>query len=532
MSLGNFILNADESELKAFKKDIFDVYNFFKHISEDFKVIFDKFKNVKPGCEWNDENCSYTTFMIHLKRPVRIFDELEDHLIKYINENRKTWEKLFSNKSWFELNEIAKELSHHLWRNRTEKALCQFVIRVHLKVIKGESLENAIDQELNVLYKIRSPTLKRIQRVILQNIALVKDKNLEFKEKELKIPGREITILENGVERISRIDEFTAKFIIQLRRISHGDYEILTQKIGAFYLQQMNISTYLEIIYEFPNEYLVNYTLEISSKVEAFLNQIIISTVRSLKLSTGMYLHPVKLDPEDYNYYLKIFRQKIITFEKKNYLTYFYTPKIKLTLERFRVTHEIFELLWKYRANTKSNRIFTIIDRADESIQTGLIYISIIMYWTIVETILSGPKRYRAEQVGFLSGKKNKDDVKKVKDFWAKVYDIRNDYVHGDPFKVIENKLKKSYPEKDLLSFVLINREKMLRFILFTLLLSEYSQDHKDILQEKRKQFNYRPWINDKIFKIFHEWVQEGTVNELGLLDKYKPKRGLRLIKV
>ncbi len=97
---------------------------------------------------------------------------------------------------------------------------------------------------------------------------------------------------------------------------------------------------------------------------------------------------------------------------------------------------------------------------------------------------------------------------------------------------MIENKLKKSYPEKNLLSFVLITREKIFRFILFTILLSEYTQDHKDILQEKRKKFNYRPLINGKIFKIFHEWVQEGTVNELGILDKYKPKRSLQLIKV
>ena len=110
------------------------------------------------------------------------------------------------------------------------------------------------------------------------------------------------------------------------------------------------------------------------------------------------------------------------------------------------------------------------MERTDSALQYELFLTSITMYWIIMESILSGPKANIAEQISRLYGS-SRERRNFEREFWELVYDIRNDYMHGKIWHIIEDKIKNKYQNKNIKWFVLVTREKMMHVLLFLFIL-------------------------------------------------------------
>lgn len=442
----------------------------------------------------------------------------------------------FSKKKWFESKH------ENVFILRTEKILCHLCVRILLRELNGEPIEDAINTELELLFQIKSPITLRKQQVVLQNIALVDDMTLEFEEQTLSIDGQDLRWHEGKEAKSCKIENFELKFKIQLRRMTLYEFDYLTSRKG-FFAQQMNISTYLEIIYEYPNENLPRNlstahwkSMLASSKVESFLNKIITNVTRALKLASGKQVYPVKLYPEYFNFYQKKIISRGFPLVKRNYLFYFFTDNIKLNPERFKTVSEIFDIILEAESNPKVEQILNIIDRADEALQHGLTLLALVMYWIMIEIVLDGDYKYLAKQASWLYGIQSNKYLEEK--FWITIYSIRNKYMHGEPFekigKLIEefnkemNKAVKDFVKKDIHSLTLTTREKAYRIFLFLLLSNKYSKGKIIINPDKRVMFQKPPFYNFK--SQFNEWVQLGTEQELGGINKHQSQRATRML--
>lgn len=150
------------------------------------------------------------------------------------------------------------------------------------------------------------------------------------------------------------------------------------------------------------------------------------------------------------------------------------------------------------------------------------------MYWIITESILSGPKAFIVNQISWLYGP-SKRNVER--EFWKLVYDIRNDYMHGKIWNIIEDKIKNKYQNKNIKWFVLVTREKIMRVLLFLFLLRK-SPETSEELFKTRKKFNHPPSLTHSNWNKFKKWIQLGKENELGSPQKYKIGIGLKLISI
>jgi len=538
MSLLEYIILTEKDELWNFKSDILEILEFFQSSTKILESKLTELNSKGPSCVWDDNNCIYKTSVITIHpKFTNIQDELARILMTYLEENRSKWEEKFTQKKWFEFK------PENILFLRTDKLICHFCVRVLLRELNGEPIEKAIENELELLFQIKYPITLRRQQVVLQNVALIDDKILEFEEQTLKIEGQDLRWHEDDKAKSCKIENFELKFKIYIRRMTPYEFDYLTSRKG-FYAQQMNISTYLEIIYEYPNEHLPRSISDSHwksklaySNVELFLNKIIINVARALRLSSGKQLFPVKFFPEYYNFYEKKIIPKGFPMIKKNYLFYFFTDNIKFTPERFKIVSEIFDILVDTDKNLKVGQILNIFDRADEALQHGLTLLALVMYWIMIETVLDGNYKYRARQASWLYGIQSKKYLEE--EFWMTVSSIRNKYVHGDTIEKIREsiknfnkKIKKVTKEnvgKNIPSLTLIAREKAFRIFLFLLLFNKYSAKGISVFHpNKRIKFHDPPVYNFK--SKFNDWVQKGTEKELGLFDKYTPRMGTRMV--
>jgi hypothetical protein len=206
----------------------------------------------------------------------------------------------------------------------------------------------------------------------------------------------------------------------------------------------------------------------------------------------------------------------------------FFTGKCIIDLERFKTIQDIFDLLIDFEKFPIAEQVLTIMERADSALQYELFLTSMTMYWIITESILSGPKATIAKQISWLYGPSRRNVER---EFWKLVYDLRNDYMHGKIWNIIEDKIKIKYQNKNIKWFVLVTREKIMRVLLFLFLLCK-SSDPLEELFKTRKKFNHPPSLTHSDGNKFKKWIQLGKENELGSPQKYKIRNGLKLISI
>jgi hypothetical protein len=206
----------------------------------------------------------------------------------------------------------------------------------------------------------------------------------------------------------------------------------------------------------------------------------------------------------------------------------FFTGECIIDLKSFETIQEIFDLLFDFKKFPIAKQVLTIMERADSALQYELFLTSMTMYWIITESILSGPKATIANQISWLncSSRRNVE-----REFWKLVYDLRNDYMHGKIWDIIEDKIKIKYQNKNIKWFVLVTREKIMRVLLFLFLLRK-SSDTLDKLFKTPKKFNHPPSLTHIDRNKFKKWIQLGKENELGSPQKYKIRIGLKLISI
>ncbi len=356
----------------------------------------------------------------------------------------------------------------------------------------------------------------------------------DFKEQILTIKGREERWHEGNIAKSCNINDFSLKFQFHLRRISPEAFELLVHSKGLL-ADQMNISTCLEIIYEFPNDRFASMLSELAFKshlatyeVADFIDKIISKLVMAIKFSTGQYVYPVVLKSIPHNYYLQKFFSEGIHIHHKNWMYSFFTGKCIIDLERFKVIQEIFDLLLDFEKFPIAKQVLTIMERADSALQYELFLTSITMYWIIMESLLSGYKSAIANQISWLYGPSRRYVER---EFWELVYDIRNDYMHGKIWNIIEDKIKNKYQNKNIKWFVLVTREKVMRVLLFLFLLRKSVEKPEGLFQTRIK-FNHPPSLTYSEMYKFKKWIQLGKENELGSPQKYKIGIGLKLISI
>ena len=512
--------------MEQFINEVEEILVFFDPISNQIQKLIVEYNKRKPGCTWNDEEFKYDIKVLSFGDRLKSLDGIIFPLLdNFIKENIEKWIQKFSNKDWFDYNKdfyyIAKEI-------------CNFLTRIFIGVYSGENLQIIINRELDFLFEIKSPIIKRIKQVIIQNLVLEKDQVFDFKDQILTIKGREERWHEGKIAKSCKIDDFSLNFSFRLRRISPEEFELFSHSRGLL-ADQMNISTCLEIIYEFPNDRFASIPSELTFKshlatyeVQDFIDKTINKLVIAIKFSTGQYAYPVVLKSIPQNYYLQKFFSEGIPIRHKNWMYSFFTRKCIIDLKRLKVIQEIFDLLFDFEKIPISKQVFTIMERADNALQYELFLTSITMYWISMETILSGPKATIAKQISWLYGSSRRNIER---EFWELVYDIRNDYMHGKIWNIIEDKIKNKYQNKNIKWFVLVTREKIMRVLLFLFLLRKSSETSEELFQTRIK-FNYPPSLIHSDWYKFKKWIQLGKENELGSPQKYKIGIGLKPISI
>ncbi len=524
MGFIDFIISNNRNNLDSFIHDIEEMLEFFNPINNQINDIITEFKSYKPSCSWNDKEFKYDIRILRFEQQLHSLDGMIFRLLDdFIKENIDNWIQKFANKDWFEYN---KDFFY------ATKEICNFITKIFIDVYSGENFQTVINRELDFLFEIKSPIIKRIKKVIIQNLVLEKDQVYDFKDQILAIKGREERWHEGKIAKSCKIDDFSLKFSFHLRRISPEEFELLVHSRGLL-ADQMNISTCLEIIYEFPNDRFASKLSELAFKshlatyeVVDFIDKIINKLVNAIKFSTGQYVYPVVLKSIPQNYYLQKFFTEGIPIRHRNWMYLFFTGKCIIDVKRFEVIQEIFELLLDIENFPIAKQVLAIMERADSALQYQMYLTSIIMYWIIMESILSGPKSAIAKQISWLYGSLRR---KVEREFWELVYDIRNHYMHGEVWTIIEDKIKIKYQNKNIEWFVLVTREKIMRVLIFLFLLHK-SSDPSEELFKTRIIFDCAPLLSPRNCKKFKKWIQLGEENELGKPEKYKIGIGLKPI--
>ena len=522
--LGPYIMSREDKNLSQLKIDMKNIVDFFLPIKDKIsKELAEINKNISSVYKWNDDECAYVSNILRFnEKQVNIESILCKILLDYLKKNKRKWDVYFSEREFFNAD--------------LERGFCYFSIRIILRLINGVTNQEAFDTEFTELLKIRKPYLKHIKRIVIQNLSLTDDVILKFNQQILDIKGIEQRWRENNVSKSCNVNDFSLKFKIYLRRMNVVEFESITINQG-FYAQNMKISTYLEIIYQVPNEYYQRFSeinfqnMMSSSKVSSFLDMITSNVITALKLSSGKYLYPVEFDPKYYNYYMNKLFSKSITLRKKRYLYEFFTDSLKLTPDRYSIVSDMFDFLMQNLSNEKFNRLLAIIDRADLVIHNDMLLISIVMYRSYLETILDKNQKRLTEQASYLSGfrKSQKELIKHEKLFWDVITGIRNSYIHGDSIEKIEKIISKHYQNQNITSLTLATREKIFRTFLFILLLSKQFPHWRIFNSDKKFTFKY-PHELYRFQTKFHKWIQYGTDLELGKIEKFKIIIGLRSI--
>ncbi len=526
MGLVYFILNNNRNHVNGFIHDVKDILEFFKPIIKKINRTIGKNINLKPRCSWNAKEYKYDIRVLFGGLQKSLDGILFQLLDNYVKKNIDNWIQQFSNKEWFEYSNDTYYAAQRI---------CYFISRIFIRLHSGEDLDTSLTRELNKLFEIKNPLMKRYQKVIIQNLVLTEDQVLNFRDQTLVVNGREERWHEGKVAKFCIIKDFNLKLQIRLRRITPYEFDQLIFSRGLV-TDQMNISTCLEIIYEFPNDRFSPHLSELTFKshlatfsVQDFLDNIIDKVIMAIKYSSGQYIFPVRLRPKPQNFYLQKFFSESITIRHNNWMYSFFTGKCIINPQRFKIIQEIFDILLKCEGFPIAKQVLTIMRRADSAMQYGLLLTSLTMYWITMETILSGrPKALITEQVSWLDCNRKKY---LEREFWKLVYDIRNSYMHGELWDNIEDKIKKKHHGKNTQWFVLITREKAMRVLLFLFLLRESSEPSDDLFKT-RKNFKVRPRLSYNYQNRFKEWIQLDKENELGKPEKYKVGIGLKPISV
>jgi len=527
IGLIDFIITNDRNDLDQFINEVEEILVFFDPIGNQIQKLIKENNKRKPGCIWNDEEFKYDIKVLSFGSQLKSLDGIIFRLLdNFIKENIEKWIQKFSNKDWFDYN---KDFYY------AAKEICNFLTRIFIGVYSGENLQIIINREVNFLFEIKSPIIKRIKQVIIQNLVLEKDQVFDFKDQTLAIKGREERWHEGKIAKSCKINDFSLKFQFRLRRISPEEFELISHSRGLL-ADQMNISTYLEIIYEFPNDRFASRLSGLAFKshlatyeVQDFIDKTINKIVLAIKFSTGQYVYPVVLKSIPQNYYLQKFFSEGILIRHRNWMYSFFTGKCIIDLKRLKVIQEILDLLLDFEKFPIVKQVLTIMERADNALQYELFLTSITMYWIIMESILSGrPKSIIAKQISWLYGSSRRYVER---EFWELVYTLRNDYFHGEIWNIIEDKIKNKYQNKNVKWFVLVTREKIMRVLLFLFLLRK-SSDASEELFKARKKLKYPPSLAPNDWNKFKKWVQLGKENELGRPEKYKIGMGLKFISI
>jgi len=524
--LGPYIMSREDKSLSQLKIDMKDIIDFFLPVKDKISKEFAEInKNISSVYKWNDDECAYVSNILRFnEKQVDIESILYKILLDYLKKNKRKWDEYFSEREFFNAD--------------LERGFCYFSLRIILRLINGVTTQEAFDTEFTELLKIRKPYLKHIKRIVIQNLSLTDDVILNFNQQILDIKGIEQRWHENNVEKSCNVNDFSLKFKIYLRKMNVGEFESITINQG-FFTQSMNLSTYLEIIYQVPNECYPRFS-EIDfqnmmsfSKISSFLDIITSNVITALKLSSGKYLYPVEFNPKYYNYYMNKLFSKSITLRKKRYLYKFFTDFLKLTPDRYSIVSDIFDLLMQNLSNEKFNRLLTIIDRADLAIHNDMLLISIAMYRSFLETFLDKKQRSLTEQASYLSGftKSQKELLKQEKLFWNVIAGIRNSYIHGDSMEEIEKIINTHYQNQNIASLALVTREKIFRAFLFILLLNKQFPHWQIFNSDKKFALKY-PHEFYKFQAEFHKWIQYRMDLELGRIEKFKIIIGLRSIDI
>ncbi len=432
IGLVDFIIKNDRIDLETFVDEIKEILVFFDPICNQIQKLIVEYNKRKPGCSWNDKEFKYEIRIIRFGDRLKSLDEIIFRLLNnFIKENIENWIQKFSNKNWFDYNKDSYYAA---------KDICYFLARIFINIDSGENIEIIINRELNLLFEIKSPIIKRKKQVILQNLVLDKDQVYDFKDQILAIKGREERWHEGKIAKSCIINDFSLKFQFRLRRISPEEFELLIHSRGLL-ADQMNISTCLEIIYEFPNDRFASRLSELAFKsnlatyeVADFIDKIINKLVSAIKFSTGQYVYPVVLKSIPQNYYLQKFFSEGISIRHKNWMYSFFTGKCIIDLKRLETIQEILDLLFNFEKFPIAKQVLTIMERADSALQYELFLTSITMYWIIMESILSGSKATISEQISWLYGSSITNVERK---FWELVYGIRNYYMHGEIWNIM-----------------------------------------------------------------------------------------------
>jgi hypothetical protein len=300
MGFLDFIIRTDRNDCDQFKSDILELLEFFDSIKPYIQKCITEYKNRNPGCAWNDKELKYNINVLSFGFPPKSLDDAIFSLLdQFIRENIEIWIQKFSQKDWFEYNKDS------IYPART---ICIFLAKILIATYSTENFQIILDKELDSLFEIKAATIKRVKRVIIQNLVIEKDQEFNFKDESLTVKGREERWHEGEIAKSCKVNDFHLKFQFHLRRISSEEYEIFSHSRG-FIADQMNVSTILEIIYEFPNDRFASTLSELAFKshlatheIAGYFDEIIRKLTIAIKFSTGKFVFPVAFESNPQNY--------------------------------------------------------------------------------------------------------------------------------------------------------------------------------------------------------------------------------------
>jgi len=522
MALVNLIAASERENMGNFTNDIKEFMTFIEPIRNDLEIIIDQHNNHTAGSKWDEKEQKFQIIFITLERRHKLKDVLFKILDTYLKENIEEWKVKFGNRPGFEYEDSLYYVA---------RGVTLFAVNLLMRVYEGENLDYAIEQELDTLFKIKSPITKRYKKIIVQNLVLGEDQKFHFKTIDLPIKGQEFRWHQDGVPKSCVVPDFSLTFQIMLSRLTEHEFDLFLHRHGLL-AYQMKPFTCLEIIYDLPNDRFSSLDslehfkyLLASKKAKEFIQKLVSRIVQALKLTTAGYIHPTIYQSEPLNYYEKDLFSQATAITPKNYMYSFFISKSILSSKRLRNFREIFDSLTNCQDFPLVSQVLTMIERADLALQFNFHMMALTIYWMLMETIIKSqwnkgeiidqiPKVYKANDYG------------KEKRFWRLVYSLRNKYVHGDNWNLLRSEIQKVFPQKNIQWLALVCREKTIRILLFLLLMRESTNPEDPLLRKPR---NFRnPRIPEREWNKFHRWIQKDGARKLGDLDNYKIGRKLQ----
>jgi len=521
-SLGEFLIEATKDELTEFRNDLRQLVQLFLPSLEKYRKNIQEYVSSAQGIRWDEKTLCYQVLSFRVSGPSDLRELIEEIQDEYVRKDPGQIEKICQTRPWF------IEWSP-LW------SIGSLITTVLTRVARSEPLDEALDAEMHEIRDIRDPWQERVAKHTIQNLVVEEGTILDFDTHVLNTEEELIKVeyQEDGKPAVVKdvnIPAMSLTLKSRMFRLSPQEYqEIAPRSIAT---DPYNISTVVEFSYKLPEDF--HSYAKASMRIDKAMKDSLASIQRALMLTLHGDFPITPLDPKYMNKYKELFFGEARPLMGPRYHSDFFTGKKILKKDFFPRLLDLQKILLKMDDSCRIDEGLDLLSRAEGIMRIDPIQ-TIVMYWSFLEKFIRANGYFLMGIAAHLYGCNNTEERRNEFNFWRTMNNTRNGYVHGTAMEVLDQNIKKYYPSHGISFIARASREKAFRIFLFSLLLLRRSTRGPDdpafLFNWGKERLLGRGWRSDSE-DLFDKWIQKGSDDELGNIDKWKRgyKTSIRMV--